>query len=79
MSTPEGVRYLTTDDQLLVQIVKSFAQLDPVRLLVLSCINIEVLMSCIVQWCSRFRSNTVKEKDCRHIDVWLLGYAWNAE
>ena len=30
MASPDGVRYLSTEDQLLMQIVKSFAQLDPV-------------------------------------------------
>ncbi|EDR13794.1 uncharacterized protein LACBIDRAFT_309182 [Laccaria bicolor S238N-H82] len=29
MSSPDGVRYLSTEDQFLAQIVKSFAQLDP--------------------------------------------------
>lgn len=32
MSSPEGIRYLSTEDQLLSQLVKSFAQLDPVSL-----------------------------------------------
>jgi rapamycin-insensitive companion of mTOR len=31
LSSADGVRYLSTEDQLLSQIVKSFAQLDPVR------------------------------------------------
>ena len=30
MSTAEGVRYLSNEDQFLTQIVKAFAQLDPV-------------------------------------------------
>lgn len=30
MATPDGVRYLSSEDPLLAQIVKSFAQLDPV-------------------------------------------------
>lgn len=31
ISSSDGVRYLATEDQFLAQIVKSFAQLDPVR------------------------------------------------
>jgi rapamycin-insensitive companion of mTOR len=31
IASPDGVRYLATEDQFLAQIVKSFAQLDPVR------------------------------------------------
>jgi hypothetical protein len=30
MASPDGLRYLSTEDQLLTQIVMSFAQLDPV-------------------------------------------------
>lgn len=30
MSTPEGVKFLAFEDELLLQIVQSFAQLDPV-------------------------------------------------
>jgi hypothetical protein len=30
MSSADGVRYLSTEDPLLSQVVKSFAQLDPV-------------------------------------------------
>jgi hypothetical protein len=30
MASADGLRYLSTEDQFLVQIVKSFAQLDPV-------------------------------------------------
>lgn len=30
MKSPEGVKYLSTEDQFLSQIVKAFAQLDPV-------------------------------------------------
>ena len=32
MSSPEGLKYLQTEDEFLPQIVKSFAQLDPVWL-----------------------------------------------
>ena len=31
IASPDGVRFLATEDQFLAQIVKSFAQLDPVR------------------------------------------------
>lgn len=31
MASPDGVRYLSTEDQFMSEIVKSFAQLDPVR------------------------------------------------
>jgi len=30
MASPDGIRYLSSEDSLLAQIVKSFAQLDPV-------------------------------------------------
>jgi large subunit ribosomal protein L17e len=30
IASPEGVRYLAMEDKFLAQIVKSFAQLDPV-------------------------------------------------
>jgi len=30
MASPDGARYLSSEDPLLAQIVKSFAQLDPV-------------------------------------------------
>jgi hypothetical protein len=33
MKSPEGVKYLANEDQFLAQIVKAFAQLDPVCLL----------------------------------------------
>ena len=37
MKSPEGVKYLSTEDQFLSQIVKAFAQLDPVSLRECSC------------------------------------------
>lgn len=35
MASPDGVRYLAAEDQFLAQIVKSFAQLDPVGICLL--------------------------------------------
>lgn len=52
MTSADGVRYLGTEDQFLLQIVKSFAQLDPVRLAFLSAIFLFSYLS--VQWCPRF-------------------------
>jgi hypothetical protein len=46
MSSSEGVRYLGNEDQLLSQIVRGFAQLDPVYLLFV-----------ILHFCSHWKRN----------------------
>ena len=49
-STPEGVRYLENDDQLLSQLVKAFAQLDPVRCLLSLSLYGRIADVWVVQW-----------------------------
>ncbi len=60
LASPDGMRFLSTEDQFLTQIVKSFAQLDPVRPFSNAVLLVLILSSSMVL--PRPRSNILKKE-----------------
>lgn len=78
VASPDGVRYLSTEDVFLQQIVWGFSQLDPVRTCVVSSQrDIEDLR--VVQRTARFRSHILESSCERHSNLWILRNAGDSE
>lgn len=79
LSSPEGVRYLGTEDHLLPQIVKSFDQLDPVSPHSQLAFLPSEHLNQTVQWRSRLWPHILQTKGSRYLNIWILRNAWCAE
>ena len=76
MSSPDGVRLLSSEDSFLEQIKKSFAQLDPVSF---HHFKISPLYThkTTVQRRARLGSNIFQKAGSRDLDIWVFGNAWS--
>lgn len=77
LQSSEGVKFLAEDD-LLNQIVRSFAQLDPVSLAPITC-HFCFLIHFKVQWSTDVGSDFFQETDERDVDIRLFRDAWYSE
>jgi len=69
LASPDGRRFLTSEDDLLRQLTRSFAQLDPVRPLTRR--PLPLTHNLAVQWRSRIRPHLLKEAGLRNVNLWL--------
>ena len=69
LASPDGQRFLASEDDLLNQLMRSFAQLDPVRLRMGGILSFTNVFA--VHWRSRVGPNLLKEAGLRNADLWL--------
>jgi len=69
LASPDGRRFLTSEDDLLKQLTRSFAQLDPVRLLIERPLSLTHNFAVLRR--SRIRPHLLKEASFRNVNLWL--------
>jgi hypothetical protein len=72
LASPDGIRFLASEDDLLKQIVKCFAQLDPVCFYRVDSAILLTPACLAVQRYIRIRPNVFKVQAIGDVDLWLL-------
>lgn len=72
LASPDGIRFLASEDDLLKQIVKCFAQLDPVCFFRVDSAIFLMLACLAVQRHIRIRPYVLKVQAIGDVDLWIL-------